>query len=252
MNAPTRWTLLASLALLAAPPALAQRDDDQPIAYPDQEEEQDRDRRELPRRSDPSARVSEETEVEREDREETLAHLDDPNIGLSGELVAGLMFIEAARGGFPDARFIGGLRFTWEWGRLIPDEFAREMFFADVLYAHTQVNEGTAMVKVNTNYHYVAVAPAFCYPLGGPKSVFAPYVQVGIGFAVEPVNVILNQAKTELSGTKFLLQYGAGLRFRPALSESGSVRLSFRFEFTRFLRGYMHDNIVGGSMGLTF
>lgn len=242
------------LLFLAALPAQAQRgggdDDDKPIPYSEQEEDEDR-RRELPRKSDPTPYVREETEVEQKDREESLTHLDDPNIGLAIDLVAGVMLLDASRGVLGEARFLGGARFTWEFGRLIPDEFVREMFFLDVLYAHTQMTEGTAAIFVNTAYHYFALAPALAIPFG-PKSPAAFFLQGGFGFNVQPITVNTQSEAVTLAGTKALIQYGAGFRFRPALAADEKVRLSFRIEFTRFRRGYMDDTFLGGSMGLSF
>lgn len=248
------WALL-SLLLAALPAASAQRrgggdDDDKPIPYSDQEDDEDR-RRELPRKSDPTPYVREETEVEQKDREESLTHLDDPNIGLAIDLVAGVMLLDSARGVLGEARFLGGARFTWEFGRLIPDEFVREMFFIDLMYAHTQMTEGTEAISVNTAYHYFALAPAFALPFG-PKSPAAFFLQGGFGFNVQPITITTQGEPVQLAGTKALFQYGAGFRFRPALLADEKLRLSFRFEFTRFRRGYMDDTFLGGSMGLSF
>jgi hypothetical protein len=247
------------MALLLAIPAFAaaprkpkvEEDDDKPIPYSEQEEDDDR-RRDLPRKSDATPSVREETEIEKKDREETLTHLDDPNIGLAVELVAGVMLLDASRGVVGEARFLGGARFTWEFARLIPDEFVREMFFLDVMYAYTEQTEGTEAIWVNTNYHYVAIAPALALPFGA-KSPAAFFIQGGFGFNVQPI-VVSSQAdqQTMLAGTKFLFQYGGGFRFRPALVSDEKVRLSFRIEFTRFRRGYMDDTFLGGSMGLSF
>jgi hypothetical protein len=55
-----------------------------------------------------------------------------------------------------------------------------------------------------------------------------------------------------LGGTKFLFQYGIGLRGRPAVVADGSVRIQFRIELTRFIRGYMHDMYIGGGIGMIF
>jgi hypothetical protein len=237
------------LALALALPAWADKDD-KPIPYSEQEEDDDR-RRELPRKSESTPEMREETEVEQKDREESLTHLDDPNLGLAFDLVAGVMLLDASRGVVGEARFLGGLRFTWEFGRLIPDEFVREMFFLDVMYAYTQITEGTDAISVNTNYHYFALAPAVAIPFGA-RSPAAFFIQGGFGFNVQPIVVNTQGDALQLAGTKALMQYGAGFRFRPALTEDQKVRLSFRFEFTRFRRGYMDDTFLGGSMGVSF
>lgn len=248
----TRWLVL--LVLVGAASAEAQRkkvdDDDKPIPYSHDEEDEDR-RRELPRKSDATPSVREETEVEQKDREISLTHQDDPNIGLAIELLAGVMLLDASRGVVGEARFLGGARFTWEFGRLIPDEFVREMFFLDVMYAHTQMTEGTAAINVTTAYHYFTVAPAVAIPFGA-KSPAAFFFQGGFGFNVQPITVNSQGDALQLAGTKVLYQYGGGFRFRPALTSDEKVRLSFRFEFTRFRRGYMDDTFIGGTMGLSF
>ena len=250
--------LVLFLSVAVALPALAQRggrakvedDDDKIVPYADQEDDDDR-RRELPRKSDPTPYVREETEVEKKDREESLTHLDDPNIGLAIEAIAAVMLLDSARGAVGEPRFLGGARFTWEFSRLIPDEFVREMFFLDVMYAHTQMTEGTESIKVTTAYHYFALAPALAIPFGA-KSPVAFFIQGGIGFNVQPIVVSTQGDPITLAGSKFLVQYGGGFRFRPALSAEEKVRLSFRIEFTRFRRGYMDDTLIGGSLGLSF
>jgi hypothetical protein len=243
------WAMLLAAGL--AVPAWAQRDrDNEAIPYSEQVEDEDR-RRELPRKSEATPYLREETEVEQKDREESLTHEDDPNVGVAIELVAGVMLLDASRGVVGEARFLGGGRFTWEYGRLIPDEFVREMFFLDVMYAYTQITEGTEAISVNTNYHYFTIAPALAIPFG-PKSPAAFFIQGGFGFNVQPIVVNTQTDALQLAGTKVLMQYGAGFRFRPALVADEKVRLSFRIEFTRFRRGYMDDTFIGGSMGLSF
>ena len=164
------------------------------------------------------------------------------------------MLLDSSKGALAEARFIGGVRFTWEFARLIPDEWWRETFFLDVMYAYTAQTEGTETVWVNTNYHDVTVAPAFGVPLGGAKSPVAVYAQAGFGFSVMPTFTKTPSAAepASLSAAKFLFQYGGGFRFRLPLTEDQKVRLSFRVEFTRFARTYMNDTLIGGSLGLTF
>ncbi len=246
----TRWLLLvATLAL----PAYAQRvqDDDAPIPYPEDDVEEERTTRKLPRRSDPTVILREESDWEQQEREEVLAVLDDPNIGLSGELVTGLLLLDSARGAGVESGFCWGLRFTWEWSRLFSDEWLRESFFADALWSYTGYRAGTSEVFADTNYHYFTVAPAWAFPFG-QKSAFAGYLQAGVGLSYQYSAVHVAKVETNIGGTKLLLQYGAGIRGRPALLPDESIRLSFRIELTRFRRGYMDDTFLGGGVGLTF
>lgn len=241
------------LATLASGPASAQRvnEDDAPIPYPEEEEPEDRGRRDLPRRSDETTVLREESDWEKSEREETLAGLDDPNIGLSGEVVAGLLLLESSRGALVDSRFAWGLRFTWEWGRLLGDERLREALLADVNWSYCASREGTKELFTDANYHYFTIAPAYAFPFGH-KSAFSLYLQAGAGFGLQFSAVHIKDAENQISGTKALFQYGLGIRGRPALVADESIRLSFRFELTRFRRQYMDDTFVGGSAGVTF
>jgi hypothetical protein len=257
------WLLIA---LFASTTALAQRKkEDQPESYSDQEEEEKRD---LPSRSEPSRERREETEVEERDREISLAASDDPNIGLSGEIVAGLFLLESSRGQGVEPLAIGGLRFTWEWSRtLLRDEFWREVFFADLTWVATSLRgsgpmTGTNEVYDNTNYHYFTLTQGFAFPFG--KTPLAAFVSSGIGIGFQTSTLYVQQVETNIAATRFVFQYGGGLRFRVALTHGSSaseeeharpdgwMRLSFRLELTRFRRGYMDDTLIGGSMGLTF
>jgi hypothetical protein len=242
--------LIAAVPAQAAQPRGGKDDDDKAIPYSHDDDDDDR-ARDLPRKSDATPSVREETEVEQKDREISLTHQDDPNIGLAIELLAGVMLLDASRGVVGEARFLGGARFTWEFGRLIPDEFVREMFFLDVMYAHTQMTEGTTAINVTTAYHYFTIAPAVAIPFGA-KSPAAFFFQGGFGFNVQPIVVNTQTDALQLAGTKVLYQYGGGFRFRPALTSDEKVRLSFRIEFTRFRRGYMDDTFIGGTMGVSF
>lgn len=73
-----------------------------------------------------------------------------------------------------------------------------------------------------------------------------------MGFNVDYSVLHLDANSTSLTGTKFLFQYGLGLRGRPAVVANGTVRLEFRVELTRFIRGYMHDMYIGAGMGMAF
>lgn len=242
-------SLLAALVLAPAL-ALAQSGDDKPIPYPDDEERPQATRR-LPRHSEETNDLREESDPEQAERETIRAGFDDPNLGLSGELVGGLLLVEASRGSGVDARFDWGVRFTWEWSRaFFSDEKLREALFADVTWTYAALHDGTTDVNADTNLHYFTLAPAYALALGQLPISF--YAQVGAGASYTFSSIHLRQVETQISGTKLLLQYGVGLRGRPALNEDGSVRLSFRLEVTRFRRGYMDDTLLGGSLGLTF
>jgi len=250
--APMRALLFAALLLLTSAPAFAQGDDDAPLPYDDNDtgSAYDDSPRELPKKSRRSVDLREEDE-EASEREESLSWVDDPNIGLSGELMTGAMLLESSRGALVDPRFLWGLRFTWEWGRLFPDPSLKEMFFADVSWCYAGTHDGTAQVYADSNQHYFTLAPAIALPFG-PRSPVAFFAQAGLGFNLNHSAVHLNGNETNIDGAKFLLQYGIGVRFRPALTHDESVRLSFRLELTRFLRGYMSDTLLGGSVGVTF
>jgi len=237
--------LLAALLSLSVP-ALAQSDDDAPIPYEDDGGENKAAPKKIKRHRD----TLREEEEEEQEREETLAHLDDPNVGVGGEFLGGLMLLESSKGAGTEPRFMYGVRVTWEWGRLIPDEYLREMFFADVAWQYTWYRDGTDQVYTDTNYHYFTVAPAVAVPFG--KSFMSGYAQLGVGFNYTASSQYTNQDRVDISGTKFLFQYGIGIRGRPAVIADGSVRITFRVELTRFLRGYMSDTFIGAGVGVLF
>lgn len=240
--------LAVALMLLLPQAVHAQRRDDDPIPYSGDDDE----RRELPRKSEPTRELPQETAVEEEDRRVSLTSQDDPNIGLSGELVQGVLLLESSRGAGVEPRYQLGVRFTWEFGRLIPDEFLRELFFADVTWFYSwSRGEGTTEVNANTNHHGFTLAPAFALPLGkGSKVSVFGQLGLGVGYQTSTLNVAATA--TDIAVTRLLVQYGLGLRFRPAIVEGDWLRLSFRLELTRFRRGYMDDTLLGGSIGLTF
>ncbi|MGV3620970.1 MAG: hypothetical protein ACO1OB_09135 [Archangium sp.] len=238
---------LLALLLMLAVPAYAQRDeDDAPIPYGDETTADE----EIPvkKKKRRQTEIREEDEEERAN-EESMAGLDDPNVGVGGDIFMGLMLLDSARAGF-DPRYFFGVRFTWEFGRLIPDEFLREMFFVDLAYMYTSSKNGTAFVNVDANYHNFFVAPAFALPFG--KSFMSFYLQVGAGFDYSQSVTVVDQTAVSLGGTKFLFQYGVGLRGRPAGVADGTVRIQFRIEVSRFIRGYLHDMYFGGGLGLIF
>ncbi len=246
----TTRLLLAAL-LLGSTTTLAQaRDDDAPIPYDDDSsvENPRAPKKAKHLRRDPQD--DDDDDEAQKDREPSLAHLDDPNIGLAFEFLAGAMLFESSRGALVDPRFMYGARFTWEYGRLIPDEFLREVFFADVTWQYAATHDGTTMVNADSNSHYFTISPAFALPFG--KSFLSAYAQVGAGFNFTYSALHIDTTETNISGAKFLFQYGLGLRGRPAVIASGAVRISFRVEVTRFIRGYLHDTFVGGSVGVNF
>jgi hypothetical protein len=236
--------------LVAAPLAgWSQSDDDAPIPYEDEDDAP----AEVRHRSKRPVEGLREEEDETSEYNVRTGHLDDPNIGLSGELLAGAMLFESARGALVDPRFMFGVRFTWEYGRLLSDEFLREVFFADITWQFAATGDGTTEVRSDATYHYFTVAPAFALRLG--TSPVAAFAQVGAGFNYGFSSLRVGSQVTTVEGVKFLFQYGLGLRFRPAIvvvKGKELLRLSFRVEVTRFVRGYMQDTFLGGSVGLTF
>jgi len=234
--------LCALLTFCAAAPALAGGDD--PIPYPDQDPPATRD---LPRRSEPS-RLG-EPEVEREG---SLAHLDDPNVGFAAEVLVGAMMVESSRGLWVEGRLGFGGRFTWELGRTFAtDDFWRNALFADVTYAYAQLHDGTAQIFTDSNYHYFTVAPALQFPFGA-GSPYGFFIQAGGGMAYENSVLHSGAVETPVTGWMSLLQYGVGLRGSPRLWEDSPFRISFRLELTRMHRGYMDDTFLGGSLGMAF
>jgi hypothetical protein len=243
------------LAVLVLVPcgALAQARDDAPIPYGT--EDAPRPLTNSPEDQRLRARLRED-DAEVRAGARSLAHLDDPTVGLSAEAVLGAMLFASSRGAFVDPRFMVGVRLTWELRRLIADEFLRELFFLDVGWQFATTRDGTQQVHASATTHYFTLAPAVALPFG--KSPLAGYAQLGAGLAYTLSSLQVVQgtvAETNLGGTRFLFQYGVGVRFRPELFRLAGpevVRLSFRIELTRFLRGYLSDTFLGGSVGLTF
>jgi hypothetical protein len=211
--------------LLLAPPALAQDEDEQ------EEEEAPR------RRRDPGD----------EPTFQKLYRSDDPNTGVAGELLLGALLLDSSRGAFADASLGVGLRFTWEFGRLIDNERLHEALWGDVRWTYGRLQEGTSFVSGRTNIHFFTVAPAYELKLARALGVYA---QVGAGAALQLTSLTLGEQVTEVNGLKPVLQYGVGLRARPRLSDA--VSLALRLELVRFRRGYMDDTFLGGSIGTAF
>jgi opacity protein-like surface antigen len=240
--------LLLSVLLFSVGASAQKREEDGPEAYDDGAGDEDvsggkRKTKSLKK----TFREEDESEAA---GEESMASLDDPNIGLSGELLAGMMLLEAPRGGAVDIRFGGGLRFTWEFGRLLSDEYLREMFFADVTWIFSGGKDGTKQFFTDQYLHYFTLAPAFALPI--KNTPIAAYGQVGVGFNYGITSLTYDNNITLLATNRLVFQYGAGLRFRIPLTDDKKFRLSFRLEFTRLVRSYLQDTMIGGSVGMTF
>lgn len=199
-----------------------------------------------------SRRESDAPRAAPEKREDVwLARGDDPNTGLAGELIGGVLLLESARGSGVDPTPGAGVRLTWEFGRLTGDETLSEALFADVRWNWAASGEGTTRIRADSQFHLFTVAPAYAFPLR-PNSDFAFFVQAGGGAAYQGSSIRDGDNVTQLGGVKPVLQYGAGFRGRPRVSDSGNLRISFRLEATRFRRGYMDDTFLGGSIGAAF
>jgi hypothetical protein len=242
---------LVAACVLFSFSGLAADDDDAPIPY-GEEDNANQSGSVKPRKAKKKRRAEELREEDEEEKagEESMASVDDPNVGVGGEILSGVALLDASKYGL-DPRYYFGVRFKWEFGRLIPDEYLREMFFADVTWTYAASKDGTTQVNVDTHLHDFTLAPAFALPFGA-KSPIAAYAQVGVGFDYSYSVTKIDTNTVTLGGTKFLFQYGIGLRGRPAVVADGSVRIQFRIEVTRFIRGYMHDMYIGGGIGMIF
>lgn len=246
---------LALLLLLGTAP-LARAQEDAPIPYPDDPAEAEADagrpapRRRLPPVSEPTYVPRTENRAEREDRELQLASLDDPNVGLGFELTGGLLLLEASRGSLVEPRLALGARAVWELGRWFWAESIRDGLFVDLGYSFASLRDGTQLIFADTSYHYVTAAPAFGAPIFGKD--FLVYGQVGGGVAVQHSALHYDARESTVTGVKPVLQYGLGLRGRPAVSADGRVRVAFRIELTRYRRHYMDDTFLGASVGAVF
>src|SRR4051812_48436758 len=135
-------------ALAFSTPALAQDQDDAPIAYPDDDAQEDAPRKLPHRSSDPTAdydRMKDQSEAEGEF--EHLAGTDDPNKGFAGELVLGTMLLDSSRGRIADPAVGVGVRFTWEYGRILDKEPLRETLWADVRWMTAGASDGTQLIN---------------------------------------------------------------------------------------------------------
>ncbi len=254
-----QWVVAMCVALVAMPcAAMAAPDgpktDDEAIPYEDEEQPDDSPAAKAAAKKKKRKRARSDDRLREDDEEsrESLTHLDDPNAGLGVEGFAGLMLLESSRGAGVNPLFSYGARITWEFGRVIPDEYIRELFFIDFRWQLAQSSDGTTQVHASSVQHYFTAAPAIALPIGGPKSPIVGYAQLGAGANLNLSSIVVGTVETPSIGTKFLFQYGVGLRGRPAVLEGGKLRVSFRIELTRFLRGYMSDTFIGGGAGLVF
>ncbi|ATB48944.1 hypothetical protein MYMAC_004577 [Corallococcus macrosporus DSM 14697] len=249
------WLLRCALGSLAlSAPALAQ-DEDDPYAYPDEvpaddaSESYDEIRPKVDQ-TDDFRRVSEQEHDDGEDDFKPLSGLDDPNLGVAMEFIAGALFLDSPRGRFAETRPGLGVRATWEYGRILDDEALREALWADLRWTFGGTSDGTDFIQANSNFHYFTIAPAYELKLG--KSDFGFYAQAGGGIAYTASTLDIDTAQTKVSGIKPLIQYGVGFRGRPRLTSSGNFRLAFRLEALGYRRGYQNDFFLGGSLGTAF
>jgi hypothetical protein len=245
-----RLLLLSLGALTLSTPALAQyEDEDAPLAYPDDDEAEEDTPRKLPRRSSDPTADYDRMQAESEEEFEQMAGGDDPNKGFAGEAILGAMLLESSRGRFADPTPSFGLRFTWEYGRILNNEPLRETLWADVRWMMAGESSGTELINGSSRNHYFSIAPAYEFVFGDAKA-FGVFGQLGGGFAYQSTSLTIGTEVTAVKGLKPLLQYGLGFRGRPRISDT--VALSFRLELMRFRRGYLDDTFVGGSLGTAF
>lgn len=241
--------------LVLSTPALAQ-DDDDPYAYPDEEparsndedEDYERNKKKNLDETDDFRRVSEQ---EGEDGDfKALSGLDDPNMGVAVELIAGALLLDSSRGQFAETRLGLGVRGTWEYGRILDNESLREALWADLRWTYGSLSDGTAFVSGDTRLHYFTIAPAYELKLG--KSDFGFFAQAGGGVTYQATSITVDDTETKVNGLKPVLQYGVGFRGRPRISSTSNLRLVFRLEALAFRRSYMNDFFLGGSLGTAF
>lgn len=244
-----RLLLLSLGALALSTPALAQDDDDAPLAYPDDDEAEEDTPRELPRRSNDPTADYDRMQDESEEEFEQMGGSDDPNRGFAGEAIIGAMLLESSRGRFAEPTPSFGLRFTWEYGRILNNEPLRETLWADIRWMMAGESSGTELINGSSRNHYFSVAPAYEFVFGEEKA-FGVFGQLGGGFTYQSTSLTIGTEVTAVKGLKPLLQYGMGFRGRPRLSDT--VCLSFRVELMRFRRGYLDDTFLGGSIGTAF
>lgn len=177
----------------------------------------------------------------------SFTRVDDPNAGWAFEGVSGLFFGDNAHRRGPDFRFTGGLRATWEVGRLFGVPPLREGLVLDATWWASGRRTGTEMILTREALHLFTIAPSWHFPLAEdvPWTVF---IQAGAGLAYQAGSVTTGTLVTPSAGVRPLIQYGAGLRARPQISEH--LHMTIRVELMRFRRGYLDDTLVGFTMGL--
>jgi hypothetical protein len=233
--------------LLLAAPAFAQ-DEDDPYSYSDDETEQEEEQPRRSRYADPGDEFKDIAEQEGDEKSfKKMYRADDPNTGIATELIVGALLLDSSRGASAESGLGLGLRFTWEFGRLIDNETLHEALWGDVRWTFGGYQAGTTLVSGSTNIHFFTVAPAYELKL---TNAFGVYAQVGAGAAYQATSLLVGEAQTVVNGLKPVLQYGVGLRLRPRVSDS--LSLAFRLELMRFRRGYMDDTFIGGSLGTAF
>lgn len=233
-----RATLLACCLL----PALAVAQDDPDfIPYDEAPVEEEAPRREY----DPTPPLD-EADLDSPFR---LSRLDDQNAGFGVEAMVGVFFGAHARSSGPDVRLNGGLRGTWEVGRMIASDPWREALLVDVAWWASGSREGTKTVFAQEALHIFTVAPAWNFVLS-PSAPWAFFLQAGAGMAWQTGSITTDGGMVPVAGIKPVLQYGLGLRARPQVAEN--LHLSIRVELTRFRRGYLDDTWLGFSMGAAF
>jgi hypothetical protein len=205
------------------------------------------------RSQDPGQEESAAVGLQRRGQEEPqwLARGDDPNVGLGIAAQGGVMLLDGARGHGVDPLLSGGVRATWEFGRLTADESLSEALFADVSWQYSTLRQGTLELSGQTHYHHLTLAPAYAFALL-PAGKLGAFLQLGGGVAYQLSSLRIGEAETVLGGMKPLLRYGGGFRGAVRLAEASAWRLEYRLELTRFRRGYMDDTFIGLSSGAVF
>ncbi|MCP3145170.1 hypothetical protein [Pyxidicoccus xibeiensis] len=238
--------------LILSTPALAQDEDEDPYATPDEESSRSSD--DDYNRPEPVDQTDEFREVSEQEGEDgdfqRMSGLDDPNLGVAVELIAGALLVDSSRGEFSDNLLGLGVRATWEFGRILDNEALREALWADLRWTYGGLSDGTAFISGDTSLHYFTIAPAYELKLG--KSDFGFFAQAGGGLAYQATSITVDADVTKVNGLKPVLQGGVGFRGRPRLTSSGNLRLAFRVEALAFRRGYMNDFFLGGSLGTAF
>lgn len=179
----------------------------------------------------------------------SFTRLDDPNTGLAFEAVGGLFFGDNAHRRSSDFRFTGGLRATWEVGRLFGVPPWQDGLVLDGTWWASGRSDGTAFISTKEALHLFTIAPAWHFPLG-EGTPWTAFLQAGAGIAYQTGAVITDGIETPVSGVRPLIQYGLGLRARPQIGER--LHMTIRVELMRFRRGYLDDTWAGFSMGLAF